>query len=171
MSLIRSLSGQRGLLFPISLTALLILTLLSGLPLLPQAEATPRFTVEDQEPTFKTPEALQKFKDACSVFSEKNWKEATKAFQSVLKETADKASRKIVDAYVDASKGGKNLDRITKDIEKKKWRKAWSGWLTQQKKYGETPLSTHLDELQQKIYPELFFDLATFESEIGRAHV
>lgn len=158
-------SGQRDLFFPICLTALFSLIFGLGLPLLLEAKAPAPFITEDKEPTFKTPEALQKFKDACVIFSEKNWKEATKAFQEIVKETADKASRKIVDADVDAAKGGKKLDRISKDIEKKNWRKAWTGWLTQQKKYGSTPLSTHLEELHKTIYPELFFDLATFETE------
>ena len=158
-------SGQRDLFFPNRLDGSFQPHFWSGSSSPSRGEGSCLINAEDKEPTFKTPEALQKFKEACVVFSEKNWKEASRAFQEIVKETADKASRKIVDAYVDAAKGGKKLDRISKDIEKKKWRKAWTGWLTQQKKYGSTPLSTHLEELHKTIHPELFFDLATFETD------
>ena len=170
MSFIHERSGYQGLIMPFALTLLFFLTLLSSLPHETQAETSPAFptaemTAEEKDPTFKTPEALKRFKEGGDLFSEKNWKDAIKAFQEVVKQTSDKASRKIVDAYLQAAKGGKNLDRINKDIKKKKWRKAWSGWLTQQKKYGDTPLSIHLEELHKVIYPELFFDLATFETD------
>ncbi len=105
MNHFQSRSGQRDLFFPICLTALFSLIFGLGLPLLLEAKAPAPFITEDKEPTFKTPEALQKFKDACVIFSEKNWKEATKAFQEIVKDTADKASLKLVDDYVDAPKG------------------------------------------------------------------
>ena len=162
-------SQQRSILhdlaLPIMGAMLIFVTLISPLPADLEANSSTPAPVEDPQPTFKTPEAKQRSEDGRTALDEKNWKESTKAFQEVLKATADKDSRKIVDGYLEAAKGGKNLDKISKDIDRKKWRRAWSAWLTQQKKYGDTPLADHLEELRTILYPELFFDLATFEED------
>ena len=157
--------SYQGPVFPILAFSLIYLTLISPLPNPLQASPTNQLLGQNPDPTFKTPEALKRFEEGSAKFIEKNWKEATKAFKEVLKQTADKASRDIIAGYIEAAKGGKNLDRVEKDIAKENWRKAWTGWLAQKKKYGETPLSELLQEIKNRIYPELFFDLATFEED------
>ncbi|MDC0347564.1 hypothetical protein OAN47_04030 [Planctomycetota bacterium] len=129
-------------------------------------EATPLIAFADidtEKPTFKSPEGQEKYDLGVASFSERLWKDADKAFKAARKNTADKSSKSHVDLFEKACSGGKLLDKVQKDIDKEKWRKAWSGLMNLEKKYGETPLVDFLKETRDVIYPELFLDLATFE--------
>ncbi|MDE0959568.1 MAG: hypothetical protein OSB09_02190 [Planctomycetota bacterium] len=130
---------------------------------------TENYEVEEEEeeealpPTFDSDEGQKSFLEGQEQFQLRAWRDATRSFAAARKASADTRSKKLVQAWEKACKGGKALDRADKDHQKGAYRKAWSGVAALQKKYGMTPLSTAIDVLKQKVYSELFLDLATFE--------
>jgi len=142
---------------------------LSGMPLSGMPLSFDEDSAEDPAeeevipPTFDSDEGKKSFIEGQEQFEQHAWRDASRSFAVARKASADARSRKLLQSWEKACKGGKALDRASNELQKGAYRKVWNAVATLRKKYGETPLATAIDALEETVYPELFLDLATFE--------
>ncbi len=115
-------------------------------------------------PTFTTDESKLAYEEGQRHFTAGRWKDSEKCFRKCKKGVRPDGKR-IVDAWLKACKGGRQLSSVEKAIEKKSWNKAWARLMKLRRTHGDTPLRKKLDELRTTVASKLFFFIATFEEK------
>ena len=112
---------------------------------------------------FEIEEARATFEEGRASFVRGDWKAAAKSFRACKKHVA-KEDKPLLESWILAVKGGKEIDKVRKDLSKDQARRAWARLQLLAPKYRETPLRFFLDLLEEGIRGELYTTLATFEN-------
>ncbi|MCA8962171.1 MAG: hypothetical protein KDC38_16715 [Planctomycetes bacterium] len=117
-----------------------------------------------EAPPFADPENRARFDEAVDQFMREEWRSAEK----LMKECdagESSAVQKELARWIAACKGGPQLAKVTKAIDRANWKVAWAHLERVRAKYGTTPLEMKIEVLTETIEPKIFEILATFEPD------